>query len=156
MDGNMILPAISVRQPWAWFIVQGWKDIENRSWPLPQKYIGKRVSIHAGKHFFPSKIEEIFEDVKAAGMQKPDFDPITLNDIKQLCGGIVGTAVFSGCVQNSTSPWASREPRAFHWQIAEATPVDFIPCLGKLSFFIPVLQESVASAPVRVGQASLI
>jgi hypothetical protein len=25
-------PALSVRQPWAWLIVNGYKDVENRSW----------------------------------------------------------------------------------------------------------------------------
>lgn len=23
---------LSVRQPWAWALVDGWKDVENRSW----------------------------------------------------------------------------------------------------------------------------
>ena len=150
------IPAISIRQPWAWFIVQGWKDIENRTWPLPEKYIGKRVYIHAGKHFDPHEIKEIFEDVKAAGMRGRFAGRVSLNDIKAQCGGIVGTAIFSGCVQDSQSPWASREPGTFHWQIAEASPVDLIPCLGKLSFFNPVMQEAVSSAPKRIWQASLI
>jgi len=26
------LLALSVRQPWAWLIVNGWKNIENREW----------------------------------------------------------------------------------------------------------------------------
>ena len=25
--------AISIRQPWAWLIVNGYKDVENRIWP---------------------------------------------------------------------------------------------------------------------------
>lgn len=28
-----MLPAISIRQPWAWLILNAGKDIENRDWP---------------------------------------------------------------------------------------------------------------------------
>ena len=41
--------AISIRQPWAWLIVNGYKDIENRSWCPPEKVIDQSVLIHAGK-----------------------------------------------------------------------------------------------------------
>ena len=26
------IPALSIQQPWAWFIVNGYKDVENRTW----------------------------------------------------------------------------------------------------------------------------
>lgn len=132
---SMILPTISIRQPWAWFIVNGWKDIENRTWKLPKKYIGKPVFIHAGKHFKPGEIVDIIDDVKMAGMTKPKPAALTLNEVKEQCGGIVGVAVFSGCVQNSDSPWASGEPRTWHWQIEKASPVEMFRCKGQLSFF---------------------
>jgi hypothetical protein len=38
--------AISIRQPWAWLIVNGFKDVENRSWKT--KYRGP-VLVHAGR-----------------------------------------------------------------------------------------------------------
>jgi hypothetical protein len=38
--------ALSVRQPWAWAIVSGYKDVENRSWPT--NYRGT-LFIHAGQ-----------------------------------------------------------------------------------------------------------
>lgn len=41
------MKAISIKQPWASLIAHGIKDIENRTWKCPQKYIGKRVLIHA-------------------------------------------------------------------------------------------------------------
>lgn len=40
------MKALSIRQPWAWLIVNGFKDIENRSWDT--KYRGL-VLIHASK-----------------------------------------------------------------------------------------------------------
>jgi len=39
---------LSVRQPWAWLIVNGWKNVENRTWHT--EYRGP-ILIHAGKTF---------------------------------------------------------------------------------------------------------
>ena len=41
------MKAITIKQPWVSLIVHGIKDIENRSWACPWKYIGHRVLIHA-------------------------------------------------------------------------------------------------------------
>ena len=42
------IKVLSVRQPWAWLICAGFKDVENRSWKT--SYQG-RLYIHAGKSF---------------------------------------------------------------------------------------------------------
>lgn len=34
------MKAITIKQPWASLIVHGIKDIENRTWACPWKYIG--------------------------------------------------------------------------------------------------------------------
>jgi hypothetical protein len=39
------LKAISIRQPWAWLIVNGYKDVKNRIWAANLR---GRVLIHAG------------------------------------------------------------------------------------------------------------
>ena len=39
-----MIAALSIRQPWAWLIVNGYKDIENRDWPT--KFRG-RMLVHA-------------------------------------------------------------------------------------------------------------
>ena len=41
------MKAITIKQPWASLIVHGIKDIENRTWPCPKKYLGQRVLIHS-------------------------------------------------------------------------------------------------------------
>ena len=43
------MKAISIKQPWASLIAHGIKDIENRTWKCPKKYLGQRVLIHAAK-----------------------------------------------------------------------------------------------------------
>jgi len=42
--------AVTLWQPWATWIADGLKDIENRTWN-PHWMIGARIAIHAGKHF---------------------------------------------------------------------------------------------------------
>ena len=42
--------AISIRQPWAWAVIHGGKDVENRSETAARAYrpaVGQRVFIHA-------------------------------------------------------------------------------------------------------------
>ena len=47
MDKDLLkLPILSIRQPWAWLIVNGYKDIENRTWST--RFRGK-VLIHGMK-----------------------------------------------------------------------------------------------------------
>lgn len=45
------MKVLSIRQPWAWLICAGYKDVENRDWRT--NYRG-RILIHA-----PKKIESI-------------------------------------------------------------------------------------------------
>lgn len=48
MVKTVTLRALTIRQPWAWAIIHGGKDIENRSWNT--KHRGPLV-IHAGMGF---------------------------------------------------------------------------------------------------------
>ena len=47
VQGGAGVLAFSIRQPWAWATLHAGKDVENRSWPLPRKMVGRRVLIHA-------------------------------------------------------------------------------------------------------------
>ena len=42
------MKALSIKQPWAWLIVNGYKDIENRTWKT--NYRGTFL-VHASKGF---------------------------------------------------------------------------------------------------------
>lgn len=46
---SLPIKALSVRQPWAWAIIHGGKDIENRSWQAVNHGLNVRgrVAIHA-------------------------------------------------------------------------------------------------------------
>ena len=87
------MKAISIQQPWAWLIVNGYKDLENRTWAT--KYRG-RVLIHAPKTVDKTGFQAQREWVQASGIQIPDDLPT---------GAIVGEATITGTVTASHSPW---------------------------------------------------
>jgi hypothetical protein len=116
----MLLPAVSIRQPWAHAIFHFDKKVENRSWLLPT---GKRDAVslvHAGKQ----KDTEGYAILRDMGFDVPHVLP---------CGGIVGIVEFDGCTYKSRSPWAVHG--LCHWIIKRAAPLPFLPWKGQLSFF---------------------
>ena len=87
------MKAISIRQPWAWLIVHGYKDIENRTWAT--KHRGP-ILIHAGKTLAP-EFDELRQELRE------DFD-IGVPPRKELPrGGIVGQATIVDCVTDYDS-----------------------------------------------------
>lgn len=124
------MKAISIKQPWASLIVHGIKDIENRTWVCPQKYIGKRVLIHAsaGNKF---NINLNDEQMIAA------FPLISKKSVLEHWdfGAIIGSVKIVSCVQNHSSVWA--EKGVFNWVLSEPilyeNPIENVK--GKLSFW---------------------
>ena len=79
------MKALSIHQPWAFLIVTGRKDVENRSWPTKLR---GRIYIHASKH------------VDWAAMTALGI-PLTNCHM----GAIIGEVDITGCVTESGSPW---------------------------------------------------
>ncbi|MCT4602469.1 MAG: ASCH domain-containing protein [Marinifilum sp.] len=122
------MKALSIRQPWAWAIVHGYKPVENRSWKT--NFRG-RIYIHASKTFDKEGYEMIKEHAQELGikdMPKPE-------EIER--GGIVGTATLTNCVSEYPSPWYFGE---YGFVLENAKPLNFIPCKGKLNFFKPEIE----------------
>lgn len=130
--------ALSIQQPWAWLIVNGHKDIENRSWRT--KFRGP-VLIHAGARIDVEAEFDVvngFHPVTGADSLIGNRYPITLHE-KTPRGGIVGVAEIVDCVARSDSEWFVGP---FGFVIANARPIHFIPCRGQLGFFTPNLSEA--------------
>jgi len=92
--------ALSIRQPWAWLVVNGFKDIENRTW---QTKVRGPILIHAAKGMTRQEYEDCqyfmyLKYLDTAYSALPDF-----NELPR--GGIVGSAVIKDCVTRSDSPW---------------------------------------------------
>jgi len=79
------MKAISIRQPYAYLIVNGHKDIENRNWKTKLR---GRVLVHASQ-----KIDD--EAVKLYGLEDVYFNT----------GCIVGSVEITDCVTESESRW---------------------------------------------------
>lgn len=116
--------ALSIRQPWAWLIVNGWKDVENRSWHTSYRGF---VLIHAGKGMTRAEYAECreFATTINPAIPFPDFDELER-------GGIVGQAVMTGCVSQSDSRWFVGD---YGFVLADAEPLIFAPVRGQLGFF---------------------
>lgn len=120
------LPALSIRQPWAWLIVNGYKDIENRD---TLKNFRGDFLIHAGGVYDRKWREKIH-----LGMVKL-IDAVIDSKFQNFrYGGIIGHATISGCVEKSDSPWFVGK---YGLLIKNPKPLPFTPCKGKLSFFKP-------------------
>lgn len=113
---------LSIRQPWAWLIVNGYKDIENRKWPTLER---GQVSIHAGKVMTHEEYLDAVRFCARLGVGVPMEHTLER-------GGIVGFAYLCGCVKKSESRWFTG-PYGFKFR--NAWPLPFQPCQGQLGFF---------------------
>lgn len=115
------MKALSIRQPYAWLIVNGHKDIENRDWST--NFRG-RVLIHAGLTYPKRDYRDDAETYGERFGSYPERDT--------MLGGIVGVATITGCVTASDSEWFFGP---YGFTLTDAKPVPFVPCKGKLGFF---------------------
>ncbi|MEM4721588.1 MAG: ASCH domain-containing protein [Candidatus Methanomethylicaceae archaeon] len=113
------MKALSIQQPWAWLIVMGYKDIENRSWPTTFR---ERFLIHASKKFDHAGYNWLKTQT---GLSIP-----TPDECKR--GGIVGMAEIIDCVTYHNSPWFFGP---YGFILKNARPLPFVPLQGKLGFF---------------------
>lgn len=111
--------ALSIRQPWAWLIVNGYKDVENRSWSTD--FRGKFL-VHAGWIFD--------EEGYHRAVKKLDIDLPEPDDYER--GGIVGVAEIYDCVTQSDSPWFEGK---YGFLLKNARSLPFVAMKGKRMFF---------------------
>jgi hypothetical protein len=115
---NKEMGGISIKQPYAWLVVTGKKNIENRSW-----YTHHRgpLAIHAGLKRI-SKVE--LEDI--ARKYRVRIPPEQLQR-----GGIIGVVDLVDVVTSHDSKW-------FHgpygWVLRNARQTRFFPMTGRLGF----------------------
>lgn len=117
------MKALSIRQPWAWLIVQGHKKIENRTWGTKKR---GRFLIHASSKR-PS------DDDMAAAKEICDKLHIELPEKHEfVLGAIVGYATLCGTTTQSDDPFFFGPVGLQLKDCHAADPVRF---KGALSFF---------------------
>ena len=146
--------ALTVRQPYADAIAWGQKRIENRTKPLPPKYAGVPVLLHAAK------------DPHASGITALDLAQITWCDISQWSGtrsAILALIRFKGShrcadVHWCCKPWGQVEttqhPEVWHWEIDHVERLkEPVPASGALSFWTPK-DDVLDAVRAQLGQVA--
>ena len=98
--------ALTVKQPWSFLICSGIKDIENRTWKCPQKYIGERVLIHA------SGDNELNLSTLTREQYNDACDKFEWKETRSVDrwdrSAIIGSVEIVDCVINHPSIWAEK------------------------------------------------
>lgn len=102
------MKTISLRQPWAYLICSGIKDIENRTWKLPEKYKGQRVLIHASTHIRKSTKDLLNEEQFDVILGLSDLNKEKYFNGRQVERAIIGSVEIVDCVLNHPSIWAEK------------------------------------------------
>ena len=150
------MKALTIKQPYASLIVEGIKDIENRTWKT--NYRG-RILIHAGKDNLIKNLK-YGDDITCLNNKQLEY----INNNKHhdifnkelITGAIIGSVEILDCVINHTSIWAENTEISTAWGGVEviigkpiynwvlANPIKFdkpIPIKGKLSLWETNLEE---------------
>jgi hypothetical protein len=128
------MKALSIRQPWAWLICKGFKDIENREWST--NFRG-RIFVHASKTMAISvptlAITEAWILERLTPEQRDEYHAAQFSR-----GAIIGEVDIVDCVDNHPSSWfvgrygfVLAKPKLYARPIA---------CKGRLRFFEPILR----------------
>lgn len=120
------MKALSIRQPWAWLIVNGHKDVENRDWRYLPDHYGSLL-IHAAKRCTRHEYEAAADFAKSVD---PSIEIPPLNQLER--GGIIGRVYMVTSTTNSDSKWfVGRIGLLF----SMPEKLKFFPCKGQLGFF---------------------
>ena len=119
------MKAITLRQPWAWAIINAGKDIENRNW---KTHFRGRVAIHTAVGMTRGEYDRVCEYIRGVNgrIRIPAYEELER-------GAIVGTVEIVDCVQDSDSSWFMGE-YGFVLARPKRLPKP-IPCKGALSFW---------------------
>lgn len=119
--------ALSIRQPWAWAIIHGGKDVENRSWQAVNHglTLRGRIAVHASRGITRAEYVNTAAFMDQIGVTCPPAHELER-------GGIIGSVEVYDVVKDHLSPWFFG-PRGLLLRNPE--PCGFIPCKGCLGYF---------------------
>jgi len=119
--------ALSIRQPWAWLIVAGYKTVENRTWATSHR---GPLLIHASRNlaFDPATMTRFRQTMAKADIVIPD-------DL--VMGGVIGIVDVIDCTLTPTDPTDAdwHEPEMWAWVLRNPRPLTYLPVPGRLQIF---------------------
>lgn len=134
------MKALAIRQPWAFAIMHGGKDIKNRNWATR---VRGTIAVHASASMSVAEVMDFKYYLEENNLRGHWLDGVNSKDLP--LGGIVGVVDIIGCTINSDSPWFMGE---FGFMLANPRPIPIIRCKGRLGFFdlAPEIQADVERA----------
>lgn len=121
------MKCISIKQPWAWLIAAGYKDIENRSWAT--KFRGE-CFIHASACLTRKEYHECCDIALKIDRRLVSRMPCRADFLR---GGIIGKCEIYDVVTESDSPWFFGP---VGWRVRNAMHFSQLhPIKGQLQFF---------------------
>lgn len=127
------MKAISLKQPWAWLMVNGHKNVENRD--RRTNYRGM-ILVHASL----SADEDCYAFVRTTFPRIRQIMP-TIQELQR--GGIVGKFDIIDCVEEHPSDWFFGK---FGYVVRNALPLPFVRCRGSVTIPFDVPNELLFSA----------
>jgi hypothetical protein len=127
--------AISIRQPWAWAVIYGSKDVENRGPNALRQFgaaVGRRVYVHASKSMTPEEYEQARTFMAGLTVACPPPADLAL-------GGVIGTVLVVDIVRTHGSPWFEG-PLAL--VLADPRPEPFMAVRGQVGLFRVQLRQA--------------
>lgn len=133
------MKAITIKQPWASLIIEGGKDIENRT---RRTHVRGWVLVHAGLN--PSQADFLNARQLVMSGSAPLFNRQAVVDLLWAkydwsfdkdawsAGGIIGAMHITDCVEASDSPWFCGP---FGYVIDRVVKLPFLPCRGHQGWF---------------------
>lgn len=121
------MKCLSIRQPWAWLIIHGGKDIENRTWHTKLR---GRFLVHASGGMTKVEYGRVRSYLSYAERAHLGIKLPPMHDLQR--GGIIGSVELVDSVDTSDSPWYMGEKG---FVLRDPRPCEFYPLKGKLGFF---------------------
>lgn len=100
---------LTVKQPWAWLIINGEKLVENRTWQV--RYRGPLL-IHVSKSRSDMNKKAL---AAAANMRGADWSGDELAEMEKQRGQVVGLVQVENITRSSQSSFAL--PGQYHWEL---------------------------------------
>ena len=116
------MKALSIREPWCWAILEGHKDIENRS---RRTHHRGPLLLHASKTFERDSFKKVQRYAREDGFNAPSedvFEP----------GGIVGVVDLVDCVEDHASTWFNGP---YGYVLSNPRRLPFVPLKGQVGVF---------------------
>ncbi|MGC5012562.1 hypothetical protein ACLQ2R_17500 [Streptosporangium sp. DT93] len=145
-----MIKAITIKQPWAWAIAHGGKDVENRTWGTSHTGL---LAIHAGAAWAKEGAydRQVIAAAQASKDEKSCYDPplhveievgsgrasrVRPTDPRYIRSAIVAVAEVEnmGVCEGYCSLWAI--PGQHHWRLTNVRPLaQPVPCKGRLGLW---------------------